>query len=324
MFYSQHDRVFMRSLATGGRAGGLSPGTERCLEVLKRDPVGGGFDVVLVETVGIGQEAVPFAPGLVDKTLFVMSPEYGSRLQLQKIAMLDTADIVVVNKSDMAAAKTASSEVEQRLAMNRRSQRLVSTMAKRHRDAGVDSLFEMLNGAPIGEVGARGVTCVIAMHACGEDALAERPISNASAKADPSAGSAYEHSRTSCRGGGEVRAIRRRAGPRAAPTTQDRTGNAPALGIDPFQHPHRHHAHRPETSAPGPAGDRRIRADRGVSPRRRPSGRISVQKRRISRNVPRTDATRRTKRPATARPKNRPGSSPAWGWPRTPTQDSAI
>lgn len=148
MFYSQNDRVFMRSLATSGRAGGLSPATERCLEVLKHDPVSGGFDVMLVETVGIGQEAVPFAPGLVDTTVFVMSPEYGSRLQLQKIAMLDTADIVVVNKSDMAAARTASSEVEQRLAMNRRGQRLVATVAKRHRDVGVDALFDMLKVGP--------------------------------------------------------------------------------------------------------------------------------------------------------------------------------
>lgn len=141
MFYSQDDRVFMRSLATGGRAGGLSPATERCLEILKRDPGGAGFEVVLVETVGIGQEAVPFAPGTVNRTVFVMSPEYGSRLQLQKIAMLDAADIVVVNKSDLAAARTASAEVEQRLAMNGRGQRLIGSVAKRHRDPGVDELF---------------------------------------------------------------------------------------------------------------------------------------------------------------------------------------
>ena len=73
-----------------------------------------------------------------------MSPEYGSRLQLQKIAMLDAADIVVVNKGDLAAAKTASSEVEQRLEMNHRGQQLVATVAKRHRDAGVDRLFAIL------------------------------------------------------------------------------------------------------------------------------------------------------------------------------------
>jgi methylmalonyl-CoA mutase len=142
MLYSQNDRVFMRSLGTSGRAGGLAPATERCLEVLKNQPPGNAFDVIFLETVGIGQEAVPFDPRLVDQTIMVMSPDYGSRLQLQKIAMLDAADVVVVNKSDLAAAKTASSEIEQRLVSNGRGQRLISTVAKRHRDPGVNELFD--------------------------------------------------------------------------------------------------------------------------------------------------------------------------------------
>ncbi len=140
MIYSQDDRVFMRSLATRGRAGGLSPATEPCLDLLRR----WGFDLVLVETVGIGQEAMPFGRELVDKTILVMSPDYGSRLQLQKILMLDVADIIVLNKSDLAAAKTAEAEIEQRLALNDRGQNLVCTVAKRHGDAGVDALFHRL------------------------------------------------------------------------------------------------------------------------------------------------------------------------------------
>jgi methylmalonyl-CoA mutase cobalamin-binding domain/chain len=140
MIYSQDDRVFMRSLATRGQTGGLSLATARCLRLLKRS----GFDLVLVETVGTGQEAMPFGRGLADKTIVVMSPDYGSRLQLQKIVMLDAADIVVVNKSDLAAAKTAAAEIKQRLAHNQRGQKLVCTVAKRHRDAGVDELFDWL------------------------------------------------------------------------------------------------------------------------------------------------------------------------------------
>ena len=140
MIYSQDDRVFMRSLATRGQAGGLSQATERCLQLLKCCR----FDLVLVETVGIGQEAMPFGRELVDRTVLVMSPDYGSRLQLQKIVMLDAADIVVVNKADLPAAKTAAAEIEQRLALNLREQKLVSTAAKRHRDAGVDTLFQWL------------------------------------------------------------------------------------------------------------------------------------------------------------------------------------
>ena len=140
MIYSQDDRIFMRSLATHGRAGGLSPESARWLRAMKS----GGFDVVFVETVGIGQEALPFRRGLVDKSVFVMSPDYGSRLQLQKIVMLDAADIVVVNKGDLAGAATAVAETKQRLAVNQRSQRVIATVAKRHRDPGVDQLFEEL------------------------------------------------------------------------------------------------------------------------------------------------------------------------------------
>jgi methylmalonyl-CoA mutase cobalamin-binding domain/chain len=140
MIYSQDDRVFMRSLATRGQAGGLSPATARCLQLFRHS----GFDLVLIETVGIGQEAMPFGREMVDKTVLVMSPEYGSRLQLQKIVMLDVADIVVVNKSDLAGAKTATAEIGQRLAFHHRGQKLVSTVAKHHRDAGVDELFQLL------------------------------------------------------------------------------------------------------------------------------------------------------------------------------------
>jgi len=140
MIYSQNDRVFMRSVATRGQSGGLSPATEPSLDVLKYC----GFDLVLVETVGIGQEALPFGRELVDRTILVMSPDYGSRLQLQKIVMLDVADILVLNKSDLAAAKTAAAEIEQRLALNQRGQKLICTAAKRHRDPGVDALFQWL------------------------------------------------------------------------------------------------------------------------------------------------------------------------------------
>jgi len=137
MINSQNDRVFMRSMATRGEAGGLSPATQDCLALLARS----GFDYVIIETVGTGQEAMPFQKtGLVDQTVL------GSRLQLQKIVMLDLADIVVVNKSDLQRARTAHTEIEQRLEQNRRDQRLIDTVAKRHRDAGVDELFKLISG----------------------------------------------------------------------------------------------------------------------------------------------------------------------------------
>jgi methylmalonyl-CoA mutase cobalamin-binding domain/chain len=151
MINSQDDRVFMRSMATRGQAGGLSPATHDCLALLAQS----NFDNVIIETVGTGQEAMPFQKnGIVDLTVLVMNPDYGSRLQLQKIVMLDLADIVVVNKSDLQRARTAHTEIEQRLEQNRparrsfgeggRKQQLIDTVAKRHRDPGVDRLFGLI------------------------------------------------------------------------------------------------------------------------------------------------------------------------------------
>jgi len=152
MINSQDDRVFMRSMATRGQAGGLSPATHDCLALLAQS----NFEYVIIETVGTGQEAMPFQKnGIVDVTVLVMNPDYGSRLQLQKIVMLDLADIVVVNKSDLQRARTAHTEIEQRLEQNRparrslgaggRTQQLVDTVAKRHCDPGVDRLFELIS-----------------------------------------------------------------------------------------------------------------------------------------------------------------------------------
>src|SRR5437899_4134166 len=140
MINSQDDRVFMRSMATRGQAGGLSPATESCLNLLAHS----GFDYVIIETVGTGQEALPFRRQLVDQTILVMNPDYGARLQLQKIVMLDVADIVVVNKTDLERAKAALLEIEQRLTQNKRKQQIVATVAKRHRDAGEDELYDLI------------------------------------------------------------------------------------------------------------------------------------------------------------------------------------
>jgi putative protein kinase ArgK-like GTPase of G3E family len=140
MIYSQDDRVFMRSLSTRGQAGGLSRETKTLLKQVKE----GGFDLVFIETVGIGQEAIPFARGMVDTTVFVTGPDYGARLQLQKIAMLDVADVVVINKADLPGSKTARAEMERRL--RRGDQKLVTTTASRHRDRGVDDLYALVRG----------------------------------------------------------------------------------------------------------------------------------------------------------------------------------
>jgi putative protein kinase ArgK-like GTPase of G3E family len=93
--------------------------------------------------------------GIVDLTVLVMNPDYGSRLQLQKIVMLDLADIVVVNKSDLQRARTAHTEIEQRLEQNRRNQLLIDTVAKRHRYPGVDRLFDLISRESVAAVSDR-------------------------------------------------------------------------------------------------------------------------------------------------------------------------
>jgi putative protein kinase ArgK-like GTPase of G3E family len=71
---------------------------------------------------------------------------------LQKIVMLGLADIVVVNKTDQARARAAISEIERRLDQNMRAQRLVASVAKRHRDSGVDELFGLISGNAVAAV----------------------------------------------------------------------------------------------------------------------------------------------------------------------------
>ena len=143
MIYAQHDRVFMRSLATRGSLSGLASVSPAAIEILKSS---GEFDFIFVESVGIGQESDPFQlfgrrRRLVDAALLVMSPYYGGRIQLQKIALLNGADFVAVNKCDQPAAKTAKAEITERLEANRRGQKLFGTIAARHNDTGVDALY---------------------------------------------------------------------------------------------------------------------------------------------------------------------------------------
>lgn len=139
MIYSQDDRVFQRSLATRG-AGGVSDCLFQALDVLR----GGGFRAIFVESAGTGQEAMPFPPGSVDATVLVLSPDYGGRLQLEKLALLRMADIVVLNKADRPGATAAAAELRVRMARADGQQRLLGSAANHHRDPGVDSVFTAL------------------------------------------------------------------------------------------------------------------------------------------------------------------------------------
>lgn len=95
----RHPNVFIRSLATRGALGGLHPKIIEITDLLKE----GGFDYIIIETVGVGQSEVEIA-GIADITLVVLVPEGGDEVQTMKAGIMEIADIFVVNKSDRPGA----------------------------------------------------------------------------------------------------------------------------------------------------------------------------------------------------------------------------
>jgi methylmalonyl-CoA mutase len=141
--YSDDDRVFFRSLATRGSLTGVSSAVPAALELFEAS---GQFDLVFVESVGIGQESDPFGVignrrRLVDLVAFVLSPHYGGRIQLQKIPLLTGADLAVLNKCDDPRATSAKAEIAALLSRGSRPPSLHATVASKHDDAGTDALY---------------------------------------------------------------------------------------------------------------------------------------------------------------------------------------
>ncbi|KAA1422103.1 methylmalonyl-CoA mutase [Nocardioides humilatus] len=141
------DRVFFRSLATRG-AHELPSHLSDVIAATKA----AGFDLVIVETPGIGQGDAAVVP-FVDTSLYVMTPEYGAASQLEKIDMLDFADAVAINKFERRGAQDALREVARQLVRNREafSQRpedmpVFGTSAATFDDDGVTALYQFLRG----------------------------------------------------------------------------------------------------------------------------------------------------------------------------------
>ncbi|WP_239373224.1 MULTISPECIES: methylmalonyl Co-A mutase-associated GTPase MeaB [unclassified Frankia] len=104
--------VYIRSLASRGQLGGLSWATPQALRVLDA----AGFDVVLVETVGVGQAEVDIA-SLADCTLVLLAPGMGDGVQAAKAGILEIADILVVNKADRDGAEHTYRELKNMIAL---------------------------------------------------------------------------------------------------------------------------------------------------------------------------------------------------------------
>lgn len=139
-------RVFMRSLATRDTGSEVSAALPEVIAACKA----AGFDLVIVETSGIGQGDAAIVP-LVDVPMYVMTPEYGAASQLEKIDMLDFAEFVAINKFDRKGAADALRDVAKQVQRNRAdfakkpdAMPVFGTMASRFNDDGVTALYQAL------------------------------------------------------------------------------------------------------------------------------------------------------------------------------------
>jgi len=106
--------VFIRSLATRGAQGGLSRSVQEHVVVLDA----AGYDVILIETVGVGQDELDVSQ-VAESTIVVIAPGMGDDVQAVKAGVLEIAEVFVVNKADREGADRAAAELEQRLELGR-------------------------------------------------------------------------------------------------------------------------------------------------------------------------------------------------------------
>jgi methylmalonyl-CoA mutase len=137
------EQVFMRSLATRRAHLATSAVLADTIQLLKW----AGFDLIVVETAGIGQSDTEIVD-LVDLSLYVMTSEYGAASQLEKIDMLDFADMIVLNKFEKRGAEDALRDVRKQVMRNRKlfgtapeQLPVFPTIASQFNDAGVNTLF---------------------------------------------------------------------------------------------------------------------------------------------------------------------------------------
>ena len=146
-----HKNVFMRSLATRQANLALSAHVQSALDILKL----AGFDLIILETSGIGQSDTEILDHS-DASLYVMTPEYGAATQLEKIDMLDFADLIALNKFDKRGALDALRDVKKQYQRNHNrwhddsdSMPVYGTIASQFNDPGTNGLYkaiiEMLN-----------------------------------------------------------------------------------------------------------------------------------------------------------------------------------
>jgi len=141
-----HPRVYMRSLATRDDNTALSGAVNEAIDICKT----AGYDFIILESAGVGQSDASILD-YCDVSMYVMTPEYGAASQLEKINMLDYADLVCINKFDKAGALDSLSDVRKQYKRNHQlftakdeDLPIIGTVASKFNDDGVNHLFKML------------------------------------------------------------------------------------------------------------------------------------------------------------------------------------
>jgi methylmalonyl-CoA mutase len=141
-----HPRAYMRSLATRESDKAISEHIQEAVDICKQ----AGFDLIILETSGIGQSDTAITDHC-DVSLYVMTPEYGAASQLEKINMLDYADVIAINKFDKAGALDALHDVRKQYKRNHNlwtakdeDLPVVGSIASQFNDHGINQLFEKL------------------------------------------------------------------------------------------------------------------------------------------------------------------------------------
>ena len=151
-----HENVYMRSIATRNA---ISEIPDYLIDIINATKVS-GFDLVIVETPGIGQGDAGIVP-FVDASLYVMTPEFGAASQLEKIDMLDFADVIAINKFDRKGGEDALRDVSKQVQRNRQAfdqnpddMPVFGSIASKFNDDGVTALYQSVLGV-LNEKGLR-------------------------------------------------------------------------------------------------------------------------------------------------------------------------
>ena len=138
MVFSDPSKIYFRSVSSRGSSGGISNGVRRMVEVLQSL----GWDRILIETVGAGQGEFAIA-SVADRVMLVEGPDRGDILQAEKAGILEIADIIACNKSDLPGSQESVNSIKEGLSLSEGAPEVIAVSALQ--GSGLDDLMESLD-----------------------------------------------------------------------------------------------------------------------------------------------------------------------------------